>query len=38
MEKISSTDCVRNEEVLHGVKKERNILHTINKTDNVRVT
>jgi hypothetical protein len=28
-EKISWTDHVRNEEVLHRVKKERNILHTI---------
>ena len=28
MEKISWTDRVRNE-VLHGVKEERNILHTI---------
>jgi hypothetical protein len=26
MEKISWTDRVRNEEVLHGVKEERNIL------------
>ena len=30
MEKISWTDRVRNEDVLHRVKKERNILHTIN--------
>jgi hypothetical protein len=29
MEKISWTDRVRNEEVLHRVKEERNILHTI---------
>jgi hypothetical protein len=29
MEKIIWTDRVRNEEVLHRVKKERNILHTI---------
>jgi hypothetical protein len=29
MEKISCTDRVRNEEVLHKVKEERNILHTI---------
>ena len=29
MEKISRTDRVRNEEVLHRVKEERNILHTI---------
>jgi hypothetical protein len=27
MEKISWTDRVRNEEVLHRVKEERNILH-----------
>jgi hypothetical protein len=31
MEKISWTDCVRNEEVLHRVKEERNILHTIKR-------
>jgi hypothetical protein len=31
MEKISWTDRVRNEEVLHGVKKERNILHKIKR-------
>jgi hypothetical protein len=30
MEKISWTDCVRNEEVLRGVK-DRNILHTIKR-------
>jgi hypothetical protein len=29
MEKISWTDRVRNEGVLHRVKEERNILHTI---------
>jgi hypothetical protein len=29
MEKISWTDRVRNEEVLHRVKEDRNILHTI---------
>jgi hypothetical protein len=29
--KISWTDCVRNEEVLHRVKEERNILHTIKR-------
>jgi hypothetical protein len=28
MEKISWTDCVRNDEVLQRVKEERNILHT----------
>jgi hypothetical protein len=31
MEKISSTDRVRNEEVLLGVKGQRNILHEISK-------
>jgi hypothetical protein len=31
MEKNSWTDRVRNEEVLHRVKEERNILHTIKK-------
>jgi hypothetical protein len=31
MEKISWTDRVRNEEVLHRVKEERNIVHTINR-------
>jgi hypothetical protein len=29
MDKINWTDRVRNEEVLHRVKQERNILHTI---------
>jgi hypothetical protein len=29
MEKISWTDCINNEAVLHRVKKERNILQTI---------
>jgi hypothetical protein len=29
-EKISWTDRVRNEEVLHRVKEGRNILHTVN--------
>jgi hypothetical protein len=28
---ISWTDRVRNEEVLHGVKEERNILHTVKR-------
>ena len=28
---MSWTDRVRNEEVLHGVKQERNILHTVNR-------
>jgi hypothetical protein len=31
MEKISWTDCVNNEAVLHTVKEERNILHTIRR-------
>jgi hypothetical protein len=31
MEKISWTDRVRNEEVLHRVKEERNILHAIKR-------
>jgi hypothetical protein len=31
MEKISWTDRVINEEVLHRVKEERNILHTIKR-------
>ena len=31
MEKISWTDHARNEEVLRGVKDERNILHTIKR-------
>jgi hypothetical protein len=31
MEKISWTDRVRNEEVLHRVKEERNMLHTIKR-------
>jgi hypothetical protein len=31
MEKISWTDCVRNEDQLHSVKEERNILHTIKR-------
>jgi hypothetical protein len=31
MEKISWTDRFRNEDVLHRVKEERNILHTIEK-------
>jgi hypothetical protein len=29
--KISLTDRVRNEEVLHTVKEERNILHTVKR-------
>jgi hypothetical protein len=31
METISWTDRVRNEEVLHRVKEERNILHTVKR-------
>jgi hypothetical protein len=31
MQKIGWNDCVRNEEVLHRVTEERNILHTIKK-------
>jgi hypothetical protein len=31
MEKISWTDRVRNEEVLHRVKEERHIVHTIKR-------
>jgi len=31
MKEISSTNCVRNKEVLHTVKEERNILHAIKK-------
>jgi hypothetical protein len=31
MEKISWNDRVRNEEVLHSVKEERNIVHTIKR-------
>jgi len=31
MEKISWTDCVENEEVLHRVKEERNILYIIKR-------
>ena len=30
-EKISCTDCVRNEEVLHRVKEDRNIVHTLKR-------
>jgi hypothetical protein len=29
MENINWTDCVRNEEILHRVKEDRNILHTV---------
>jgi hypothetical protein len=35
MEKISWTDRVRNEEVLHRVKEERNILHTVKRRNNI---
>ena len=34
MEKITWTDRVGNEEVLHRVKAERNILHEIKRTTN----
>jgi hypothetical protein len=33
MEKISWTDCVENEEVLHRVKEKRNILHIIKRRE-----
>ena len=36
MAKISWTDHVRNEEVLHTVKKEMNITHTIQYTIKIR--
>ena len=29
MEKISWTNCVKNEEVLHRVKEDKNVLHAI---------
>jgi hypothetical protein len=31
MEKISRADSVGNEEVLHRVKEERNVLHTVKR-------
>jgi hypothetical protein len=31
VEKISWSDIVRNEEVLHSVKEERNIVHSIKR-------
>ena len=31
MEKISWTDRVKNEKVLHRVKEERNIIHTLKR-------
>jgi hypothetical protein len=31
LQKISRTDCVKNEEVLHTAKEERNILRTIKR-------
>jgi hypothetical protein len=31
IEKISRTNCVKNEEVLHRVNEERNLLHTIKR-------
>ena len=33
LEKISWTDRVKNEEVLHRVKEDRNIVHTINNRE-----
>jgi hypothetical protein len=30
MEKTSCIDCVRNEDVLHRVKKDKNMLRTVN--------
>jgi hypothetical protein len=38
MEKISWTDRVRNEEVLHRVKEEKNILHTIKRRKANRIS
>jgi len=29
MENINWTDCMRNDEILHRVKEDRNILHTL---------
>jgi hypothetical protein len=34
VEKIGWTNFVRNEKALHGVKEERNMLHTVEKKDN----
>ena len=31
MEKVSWTDRVTNEEILHRVKEERNIIHTVKR-------
>ena len=31
LQKVSWSDCVRNEEVLHRVKEERIIIHTVRK-------
>ena len=31
LEKIGWTDNVKNEEILHGVKEERNIIHIMNR-------
>jgi hypothetical protein len=31
LEKINYTNCVRNKEVLHRVKEERNILHPVKR-------
>ena len=36
-EEISWTDRVRNEEVLHRAKEERNVLHAINRRKDNRI-
>ena len=33
MEKISWTDRVRNEEVLHRVKEDKNVIHEVKKKE-----
>jgi len=33
MEKISWNDHVKSEEVLHRIKEERNIIHTVKKKE-----
>jgi hypothetical protein len=38
MEKIIWTDCVRNEDVSHRVKEERNIVHAIERRPTGLVT
>jgi len=37
MERISWTDHLKNGEVLHGVKKEMNALHTMNRREASRI-